>query len=236
MLIYEYMSNGSLASLLYDEGRAVLSWDERLQIALDVTHGIEYLHEGAVPPIIHRDLKSANILLDKSMMAKVADFGLSREEAFDGRNSGLKGTYGYMDPDYISSNKFTKKSDIYSLGIILFELITAIHPQQNLIEYVNLAGMSSNGVDEILDNKLVGECNLEEVRLLAGVAHLCLHKTPRRRPSIGDVSLAISKIKQQHLRKENTMSFSIRNITDVVRRIDHQQVELSSMLTMKVRI
>ncbi|KAK9105162.1 hypothetical protein Scep_022006 [Stephania cephalantha] len=236
MLIYEYMSNGSLASLLYDEGRAVLSWDERLQVALDVTHGIEYLHEGAVPPIIHRDLKSANILLDKSMMAKVADFGLSREEAFDGRNSGLKGTYGYMDPDYISSNKFTKKSDIYSLGIILFELITAIHPQQNLIEYVNLAGMSSNGVDEILDNKLVGECNLEEVRLLAGVAHLCLHKTPRRRPSIGDVSLAISKIKQQHLRKENTMSFSIRNITDVVRRIDHQQVELSSMPTMKVRI
>nr|AIA96098.1 Pkinase_Tyr/Pkinase [uncultured bacterium] len=114
MLVYEFMSNGSLANLLYGDGPHILSWEERLQIALDVSHGIEYLHEGAVPPVIHRDLKSANILLDKSMRAKVADFGLSKEEVYDGRKSGLKGTYGYMDPDYMSTCKFTKKSDIYS--------------------------------------------------------------------------------------------------------------------------
>ncbi|KAK4602875.1 hypothetical protein RGQ29_011742 [Quercus rubra] len=138
MLIYEFMSNGSLANLLYGEGERILSWDERLQIALDISHGIEYLHEGAVPPVIHRDLKSANILLDRSMRAKVADFGLSKEEVFDGRNSGLKGTYGYIDPVYVSTNNFTMKSDIYSFGIIIFELITSIHPQQNLMEYINL--------------------------------------------------------------------------------------------------
>jgi serine/threonine protein kinase len=69
---------------------------------------------------------------------KVADFGLSKEEVFDGRKSALKGTYGYMDPDYMSTNKFTKNSDIYSFGIILFELITAINPQQGLLDYVNL--------------------------------------------------------------------------------------------------
>lgn len=69
---------------------------------------------------------------------QVADFGLSREEVFDGRKSGLKGTYGYMDPDYVSTNRFTTKSDIYSFGIILFELITAINPQQGLLDYVNL--------------------------------------------------------------------------------------------------
>jgi serine/threonine protein kinase len=69
---------------------------------------------------------------------KVADFGLSKEEVFDGRKSGLKGTYGYMDPDYMSTNKFTKKSDIYSFGIILFELITVINPQQGLLDYINL--------------------------------------------------------------------------------------------------
>ncbi|KAF5958477.1 hypothetical protein HYC85_005702 [Camellia sinensis] len=207
MLIYEFMSNGSLANLLYSQEELVLSWEERLQIALDISHGIEYLHDGAVPPVIHRDLKSANILLDRSMRAKVADFGLSKEEAFDGHKSGIKGTYGYIDPAYISTNKFTMKSDIYSFGIILFELITAIHPHQNLMEYVNLAAMSPDGVDEILDERLVGEYNIVEVRGLASIAHKCLHKTPRRRPSIGEVSQAILKIKQRRLAKEDTSVF-----------------------------
>nr|DAD35130.1 TPA_asm: hypothetical protein HUJ06_005770 [Nelumbo nucifera] len=262
MLIYQYMSNGSLANLLYCEGERILSWEERLQIVLDVSHGIEYLHEGAVPPVIHRDLKSANILLDQSMRAKVqaylylgpnpvhqvqvsvlkarntstqhevADFGLSKEEVFDGRKSGLKGTYGYIDPEYMSTNRFTKKSDIYSFGIIIFELITAIHPQQNLMEYVNLAAMDSDGVDEILDKKLVGKCNLEEVRLLANIAYKCLHKIPRKRPSIGDISQAISRIRKRRLTKEDTMSFA-GDVSQVVRRIEHQQVELSKITNMR---
>ncbi|KAJ6926739.1 calcium/calmodulin-regulated receptor-like kinase 2 isoform X3 [Populus alba x Populus x berolinensis] len=141
MLIYQFMSNGSLANHLYNDEERFLSWEERLQIALDISHGIEYLHEGAVPPVIHRDLKSANILLDQSMRAKVADFGLSNEEVFDEHNSGLKGTYGYIDPVYVSTNKFTTKSDIYSFGVVIFELITAIHPHQNLMEYVNLVSL-----------------------------------------------------------------------------------------------
>ncbi|CAL5369755.1 unnamed protein product [Camellia sinensis] len=234
MLIYEFMSNGSLARLLYSQEERVLSWEERLQIALDISHGIEYLHDGAVPPVIHRDLKSANILLDRSMRAKVADFGLSKEEEFEGRNSGLKGTYGYIDPTYISTNKFTMKSDIYSFGIILFELITAIHPQQNLTEYVNLASMSPDGVDEILDKRLVGECNIVEARGLAAVAHKCLHKTPRKRPSIGEVSQAILKIKQRH--KEGTTSFAGEDISGVVNWIELQQMELSKMSSVKEKI
>ncbi|XP_057982018.1 calcium/calmodulin-regulated receptor-like kinase 2 [Malania oleifera] len=235
MLIYEFMSNGSLGNLLYGEEKHVLSWDERLQIALDISHGIEYLHEGAVPPVIHRDLKSANILLDEYMRAKVADFGLSKEEVFDGRKSGLKGTYGYMDPAYISTNKLTMKSDIYSFGVIIFELITAIHPHQNLLDYVNLAAMSSDGVDEILDKQLVGRCNPEEVRALAHIAHKCLHKTPRKRPSIREVSQAILKIMKRRLTKEDTMSFA-GDFSLVVSRIEHQQVELSNMTSMKERV
>ncbi|KAH8483481.1 hypothetical protein H0E87_028042 [Populus deltoides] len=230
MLIYEFMSNGSLANHLYNDEEQFLSWEERIQIALDISHGIEYLHEGAVPPVIHRDLKSANILLDQSMRAKVADFGLSKEEVFDERNSGLKGTYGYIDPVYISTNKFTMKSDIYSFGIIMFELITAIHPHQNLMEYVNLAGMSPDGVDEILDKRLVGECNIEEVRDLATVAHKCLQKFQRKRPSIGEVSQAILKIKQRCLAKEDTMSIEV---SRVLTRIEDQQVELSRMASIK---
>lgn len=237
MLIYEFMSNGSLASLLYGQEDRLLSWDERLQIALDISHGIEYLHDGAVPPVIHRDLKSANILLDRSMRAKVADFGLSMEQALDGSKSSLKGTYGYMDPAYISTNQFTTKSDIFSFGVILFELITAIRPNQNLMEYINLASMSPDGVDDILDKRLVGESNLVvEARSLAVIAHKCLHKTPRKRPSIGEVSQAISKVKQKRLSKEVTMSFAEEDILQVVNQIGFQQVELSKMAAKNVPI
>ncbi|KAL1338270.1 hypothetical protein HN51_032951 [Arachis hypogaea] len=228
ILVYQFMSNGSLANLLYGEEKQ-LSWDDRLQVALDISHGIEYLHEGAVPPVIHRDLKSANILLDHSMRAKVADFGLSKEEVFDGRNSGLKGTYGYMDPAYISTSKLTMKSDIYSFGVIIFELITAIHPHQNLMEYINLAAMDHNGVDEILDKQLVGKCNLGEVRQLAKIAHKCLHKSPKKRPSISEVSQGISRIKQRRLRHmmEASMSFASNNFSRAVSRLEDQQLELS---------
>ncbi|XWS47522.1 hypothetical protein CRYUN_Cryun14cG0159700 [Craigia yunnanensis] len=233
MLIYEFMSNGSLANILYGEGEQCLSWEERLQIALDISHGIEYLHEGAVPPVIHRDLKSANILLDQSVRAKVADFGLSKEEVFDGRNSGIKGTYGYIDPEYISTNKFTMKSDIYSFGVIIFELITAIHPHQNLMDYVNLAAMSPDGVDEILDKKLVGECNIEEVRELAKIAHKCLHKLPRKRPSIGETTQAILKIKQRRLTKEDTMSMAEGDFSRIMSRIQDQHIELTKLASLK---
>lgn len=237
ILVYQFMSNGSLASILYGEDKK-LSWDDRLQIAVDISHGIEYLHEGAVPPVIHRDLKSPNILLDGSMRAKVADFGLSKEERFDGRNSGLKGTYGYMDPAYISSSKLTTKSDIYSFGVILFELITAIHPHQNLMEYVNLAAMEHDGIDEILDKQLVGKCNVVEVRQLAKIAHKCLHKSPKRRPSIGEVSQGISRIKQRRLRSvmEDNLSFAnSNNFSRAASRLEDRQVELSRIVTMTIK-
>lgn len=232
MLIYEYMSNGSLEKLLYSE-EDTLSWDERLQICLDISHGIEYLHEGAVPPVVHRDLKSANILLDHNMRAKVADFGLSKEAVFDGRKSSLKGTYGYMDPAYISTSKPSLKSDIYSLGVIIFEIITAIHPQQNLMDYVNLAAMDPDGgVDEILDKQLVGKCNPEEVKTLAKIAFRCLHKTPRRRPSIAEVCQATVKIKQRRIGKgSSTMSFIDEDFTRTVSRIQEQHVELSKLVS-----
>ncbi|PKU87540.1 calcium/calmodulin-regulated receptor-like kinase 2 [Dendrobium catenatum] len=237
ILVYEFMSNGSLASLLYGAGPRVLNWDERLQIALDVSHGIEYLHDGASPSVVHRDLKSANILLDRIMRAKVADFGLSKEEMFDGRRSGLKGTYGYMDPSYMSTSKFTKQSDVYSFGIILFELITAINPQQGLMEYINLAviggGDGRAEWDEIVDKKLIGNSNTEEIRLLANIAHRCLHKNPSRRPAISDITQAISRIRQRQSTREHTMSISENEPSSVFSRIAQQQVELSSLANLK---
>ncbi|XP_065006220.1 calcium/calmodulin-regulated receptor-like kinase 2 isoform X2 [Musa acuminata AAA Group] len=213
MLIYEFMTNGNLASFLYSDNPRILSWEERLQIASDVSHGIEYLHEG------------------------VADFGLSKEETFDDRKSGLKGTYGYMDPDYMSTSKFTKKSDIYSFGIILFELITAINPQQGLMDYINLAVIGEDGKadwQEIVDKKLVGRSNPEEVRLLADIAYKCLHKTPRRRPSIADLTLAISSIRQRRLINSDTLpSSGSDDASRIMRRIESQQVELSNVTSLR---
>ncbi|XP_074287449.1 calcium/calmodulin-regulated receptor-like kinase 2 [Silene latifolia] len=231
MLIYEYMSNGSLDRFIYSE-EDNLNWDERLQIALDISHGIEYLHEGAVPPVVHRDLKSANILLDQTMRAKVADFGLSKEDVFDGRKSSLKGTYGYMDPAYITTSKSSLKSDVYSLGVIFFELITAIHPQQNLMDYVNLAAMDPDGgVDEILDKRLSGKCDPEEVKSLAKIAFRCLHKTPRKRPASGEISQAILKIKQRRLGKGVIMSCASDDLSRLMSRIESQQVELCQIVS-----
>uniref|UniRef100_A0ACD5VBW1 Uncharacterized protein n=1 Tax=Avena sativa TaxID=4498 RepID=A0ACD5VBW1_AVESA len=230
ILIYEYMSNGNLASLLYGDNKRSLTWQERLQIAHDVSHGIEYLHEGAVPPVIHRDLKSANILLDHSMRAKVADFGLSKEEVFDGSKSGLKGTYGYMDPDYITTNKFTKKSDVYSFGIILFELITAINPQQGLMEYIDLAAIGGEGKvdwDEILDKNLLGGSIPEEVKVLADVAYRCINRSPKKRPWISEVTQAISRLRQRQLTLQRSETRT------VLRRIEYQHVELSDLASMR---
>ncbi|RWV92521.1 hypothetical protein BHE74_00016730 [Ensete ventricosum] len=152
MLIYDYMTNGSLASQLYSEKHNVLSWDLRVNIALDVARGLEYLHDGVFPPVVHHDIKSSNILLDNLMRARplyqimkldilfliIADFGLARVKMVGCWTSSVRGTFGYLDPEYISSRSLTRKSDVYSFGILLFELITGRNPQQGLMEYVNL--------------------------------------------------------------------------------------------------
>ncbi|CAO2833482.1 unnamed protein product [Amaranthus hypochondriacus] len=205
MLIYVYMSNGSLASHLYVDKMKPLSWERRIHIALDVARGLEYLHDGAVPSIIHRDIKSSNILLDQSMKARVADFGLSREEVVDGQACNLKGTFGYLDPEYISTRTFTKKSDVYSYGVLLFELIAARNPLQGLMEYVELAAMNTEGGtgwEEIVDARLEGKFDNEELNEVATLAYKCVNRAPKKRPSMRDIVQVLSRIlKSRHGKK-----------------------------------
>ncbi|XXG57248.1 hypothetical protein AAC387_Pa03g4455 [Persea americana] len=125
-LIYEYMARGHLGSHLSDNNSNALSWDRRLHIALDVAQGLEYLHNGCKPPIIHRDVKTANILLNERLEAKIGDFGLSKvySDDFTHVSTAVKGTFGYLDPEYCNSNNLTEKSDVYSFGVVLLQLIT----------------------------------------------------------------------------------------------------------------
>ncbi|KAL8033643.1 hypothetical protein ABFX02_13G173000 [Erythranthe guttata] len=197
MLIYVYMSRGSLASHLYNQKLEPLNWELRIQIALDVARGLEYLHDGAVPPVIHRDIKSSNILLDQSMRARVADFGLSREEMVSKHVSNIQGTFGYLDPEYISTRSFTKKSDVYSYGVLLFELIAGRNPLQGLMEHVELAAMNTEGKDgweEIGDPRLEGKFEVEEMNEVAVLAHKCVSRVSRRRPCMRDIVQVLSKI------------------------------------------
>nr|BAV91470.1 protein kinase superfamily protein [Freesia alba] len=211
ILIYVYMTNGSLASHLYNEKHEPLNWDLRINIALDVARGLEYLHDGAVPPVIHRDIKSSNILLDRSMNARVADFGLSREEMVNCHASNIRGTFGYLDPEYVSSRSFTKKSDVYSFGVFLFELIAGRNPQQGLMEYVELAAINAEGKagwEEIVDPRLDGNYDMDELHDISTLAYKCINRMSRKRPSMRDVVQALSRIvKERHSRKRRSRQF-----------------------------
>ncbi|XP_030950279.1 probable leucine-rich repeat receptor-like protein kinase At5g49770 isoform X1 [Quercus lobata] len=131
ILVYEYVSNGSLKDSLSGKSRIRLDWMRRLRVALGAARGLAYLHEFANPPIIHRDIKSGNILLDESLNAKVSDFGLSKPiDDSEGSHviTQVKGTMGYVDPEYYMTHKLTEKSDVYSFGVVMLELLTARKP------------------------------------------------------------------------------------------------------------
>ncbi|XP_022877548.1 calcium/calmodulin-regulated receptor-like kinase 1 isoform X2 [Olea europaea var. sylvestris] len=215
MLIYVFMSRGNLASHLYNEKQEPLNWELRVKIALDVARGLEYLHDGAVPPVIHRDIKSSNILLDQFMRARVADFGLSREEMVSKHASNIRGTFGYLDPEYISTRSYTKKSDVYSYGVLLFELIAGRNPLQGLMEHVELAAMNTEGKvgwEEIVDPRLDGTFDDLELNEVAALAYKCVNCIPRRRPSMRDTVQMLSRIlKSRHNRKHKNDSSNARS-------------------------
>ncbi|XP_073226634.1 calcium/calmodulin-regulated receptor-like kinase 1 isoform X2 [Cicer arietinum] len=238
MLLYIYMSNGSLASHLYGENHEPLSWDLRLSIALDVARVLEYLHYGADPPVVHRDIKSSNILLDQFMRAKVTDFGLSRPEMIIPRMSNVRGTFGYLDPEYISTRTFTKKSDVYSFGVLLFELITGRNPQQGLMEYVKLAAMESEGKigwEEIVDPQLNGNYDIHKLNDMAFLAFKCVNEVSKIRPSMRNIVQALSQLYNKPSINSNRASpFALSGVTIEVEQQETQDfssIECSKVLS-----
>ncbi|KFK40289.1 hypothetical protein AALP_AA3G355900 [Arabis alpina] len=197
-LIYEFMANGTLGDYLSGKKSYVLSWEERLQISLDSAQGLEYLHSGCKPPIVQRDVKPANILINESLQAKIADFGLSRSVALDGKNqdsTAVAGTIGYLDPEYHSTRKLSEKSDVYSFGVVLLEVVTGqpvIVRSRTTAENKHITDrvgelLSTGNIRGIVDPKLGGRFDAGSAWKITEVAMACASSSSKNRPTMSQV-------------------------------------------------
>ncbi|THG14890.1 putative wall-associated receptor kinase-like 16 [Camellia sinensis] len=208
LLVYEFISNGTLSQHIHDPNEEFpLSWEMRFRIATEVAGALSYLHYAASIPIYHRDMKSANILLDDKYKAKVSDFGTST--SIDVGNTHLttrvQGTFGYLDPEYFQSNQFTEKSDVYSFGVVIVELLTGQKPissnrsqeSRSLVTYF-MESMQENRLLEILDPRILKEGRKEEMIAVAHVARRCLNLNGKKRPTMKDVAVELDGIRMSH--------------------------------------
>ncbi|KAF5179742.1 Wall-associated receptor kinase [Thalictrum thalictroides] len=207
LLVYEFVSNGTLSYHLHEIRDALMSsfsWEDRLRIAAETAGAVAYLHSAASTPIIHRDIKSANILLDQNNIAKVADFGASRLNPLDETQIStlVQGTMGYLDPEYFHSGLLTGKSDVYSFGVVLAELLTGRKPisfdgseeQRNLATYFVVA-MKENHLSEILEPGIIQEGRTEQVLAVAKLTKRCLKLKGEKRPPMKEVAAELERLR-----------------------------------------
>ncbi|XP_019154915.1 PREDICTED: nodulation receptor kinase-like isoform X2 [Ipomoea nil] len=199
ILVYPFMSNGSLQDRLYGEAskRKILDWPTRLSIALGAARGLLYLHTFAERCVIHRDVKSSNILLDHSMCAKVADFGFSKyapQEGDSGTSLEVRGTAGYLDPEYYSTQHLSTKSDVFSFGVVLLEIVSGREPlnvkrprnEWSLAEWAKLQIRNST-VEEIVDPGIKGGYHAEALWRVVEAALACIEPYSAYRPCMADI-------------------------------------------------
>lgn len=213
LLVYEFMANGGLQEHLYpikgsNNFCPKLDWKTRLRIALEAAKGLEYLHEHVNPPVIHRDLKSSNILLDKNFHAKVSDFGLAKlgsDKAGGHVSTRVLGTQGYVAPEYALTGHLTTKSDVYSYGVVLLELLTGRVPvdmkrspgEGVLVSWALPRLTDREKVVEIMDPALEGQYSMKEVIQVAAIAAMCVQLEADYRPLMADVVQSLVPLVKQ---------------------------------------
>jgi serine/threonine protein kinase len=201
LLVYEFIPNGTLYDHLHVTGPRSLSWHDRLRIAIEMARAIAYLHSAVSVPIIHRDIKSTNVLLDDTLTSKVADFGASRHIPLDrsGITTKVQGTIGYLDPTYYYTRRLTEKSDVYSFGVILVELLTRKKPfsymsseDEGLVAHFATL-LTKGSLTDILDLQVTEEGG-KEVEEVAALAATCITLTSEDRPTMRQVEMVLESI------------------------------------------
>lgn len=198
LLVYEYMPNKSLEDHLFSRAMPPIPWIRRLKILLGAAEGLAYLHEGLEIQVIFRDFKSSNVLLDQNFNAKLSDFGLAREGPQGDRthvSTMPVGTYGYAAPEYVETGHLKSNSDLYSFGVVLYEILTGRRaidrnlPQseQKLLEWVKQFPADSKRFRVIMDPRLNNQYSLEAARKIAKLADTCLRKNPDDRPAMSRI-------------------------------------------------
>ncbi|WMV48646.1 hypothetical protein MTR67_042031 [Solanum verrucosum] len=204
ILVYEFMQNGSLEDHLLDfpSNKKPLDWHTRMKIAKGAAQGLEYLHDIANPPIIYRDFKASNILLDECLIPKLSDFGLAKLGPAEGKDhvsTRVMGTYGYCAPEYAMTEQLTSRSDVYSFGVVLLELIsgrraidnTRPPEEQNLISWAKPLFKDKNMLTEMADPLLGGNYPVMELHQALAIANMCIQDEAYTRPLISDVVTAL---------------------------------------------
>ncbi|KAH0908295.1 hypothetical protein HID58_031616 [Brassica napus] len=199
MLVYEYVDNGNLEQWLHGDGlgsKSPLTWDIRMNIVLGTAKGLMYLHEGLEPKVVHRDIKSSNILLDKQWNAKVSDFGLAKllGSEMSYVTTRVMGTFGYVAPEYASTGMLNERSDVYSFGVLVMEMISGRNPvdysrpvgEVNLVEWLKRM-VSNREAEGVLDPRLVEKPSLRSLKRTLLVALRCVDPNAQKRPKMGHV-------------------------------------------------